>query len=266
MDHLPEDEAPAAQPVRPMHGAEKQVECPEHGQFTSRNFMGRIWSRCPACTQAAEAEAEAQRQREAAELAARRHAGMLSSSRIPLRFHGRSFENFEADTDAKRHALTVARDFAERFSEMSRKGSGLIFSGRPGTGKSHLAGAILQAVLSPDVRYATCMDLIRAVRETWRRDSEKSESQILTYFERLDLLVIDEVGMQYGTDGEQTILFDVLDRRYREVRPTILLTNQDKDGFAAFVGERTFDRLKETCRWVPFDWESYRPAARRAAA
>ena len=72
--------------------------------------------------------------------------------------------------------------------------------------------------------------------------------------------------MQYGTDGEQTIVFDVLDRRYREVRPTLILTNQDKAGLKAFVGERTFDRLVETCRWVPFDWPSYRPQARREAA
>jgi DNA replication protein DnaC len=109
------------------------------------------------------------------------------------------------------------------------------------------------------------MDLIRSVRETWRRDCEKTETQVLNYLQYLDLLVIDEVGVQYGTDGEQTVIFDVLDRRYREMRPTVILTNQDKDGFKGFVGDRTFDRLAETARWVPFDWQSYRPTARRAA-
>ena len=59
--------------------------------------------------------------------------------------------------------------------------------------------------------------------------------------------------MQYGTDGEQTILFDVQDRRYRERMPTILLTNQDKDGFKGFVGERSFDWLIESCQWIPCD-------------
>ena len=84
---------------------------------------------------------------------------------------------------------------------------------KPGNGKTHLAAAILQAVLTPEVRYTTALDLVRAVRDTWRRDSDRSELQLLSYLERLDLLVIDEIGMQYGTDGEQTILFDVLDRR-----------------------------------------------------
>jgi DNA replication protein DnaC len=245
---------------------ERAASCLEHGDYTSRNIFGRIWSRCPACEEAKAKEdraAEAEQKRRDAE---ERHSRMLASAMIPTRFIGRTFDNFVADTDEKRHALTVTRDFAENFAEHSRKGSGLILAGKPGTGKSHLAGAVLQSLLSPDVRYVTCMDLIRMIRETWRRDSEKSETQVLRYLTDLDLLVIDEVGVQYGTDSEQNIVFDVLDGRYRDVKPTILLTNQNSAGFKQFVGERTFDRLAETCRWVPFPWESYRPTARRAGA
>jgi len=241
-------------------GAEvRPAVCPEHGEFESRLIVGRIWSRCPECAEAAAAE---ERAKQAAD-EERYRRRMLEDAAIPARFIGRSFDNFVADTDGKRHALTVTRDFAESFADYARKGSGLILSGLPGTGKSHLAGAILQALLPRDVRYMTCLDLIRSIRETWRKDSEKTEGQVLRHLERLDLLAIDEVGVQYGTDGEQTVLFEVLDRRYREVRPTILLTNQDKAGFKGYVGERTFARLAETCRWIPFDWPSYRPQARK---
>lgn len=245
---------------------ERDGLCPQHGAYRSRVLVpGRgIWSMCPSCV-SQELE-DGKRERKAREelAAAKRHADMLDLARIPERFRGRSFENFVAESASQRHALATCRDFAEGFGEHTR-GSGLILAGKPGTGKSHLGAAILQAIASTEIRYATCMDLIRSVRDTWRSDSERTEMQLLRYFERLELLVIDEVGMQYGTDGEQTILFDVLDRRYREVRSTVLLTNQDKTGFKATVGERTFDRLSETCRWVPFDWESYRPTARRAA-
>jgi DNA replication protein DnaC len=54
----------------------------------------------------------------------------------------------------------------------------------------------------------------------------------------------------------------VLDRRYRQMRPTIFITNQDREGFKTFIGERAYDRLKQTARWVTFDWASFRPQAR----
>lgn len=246
--------------------ATREAQCPEHGRFESRNILRNIWSKCPACEDAARREREEVERREAAERAARRHRAMLEEAAVPPRFIGRGFDNFTVDTDAKRHALTVCRDFAEGFKDHAKRGSGLILAGLPGTGKSHLAAAILQHLLSRhEVAYTTCLDMIRAVRDTWRRDSERSETQVLRHLQQLDLLVIDEVGVQYGTDGEQTIVFDVLDRRYRDVRPTVILTNQDRAGFAGFIGERTFDRLKETSRWIPFDWPSYRPTARAPA-
>lgn len=244
---------------------ERPAVCPQHGNYLARNLLTTVWSTCPACNAELLASDNERARVEAIAREDRRQAALLSGSRIPQRFVGRSFENFRVSTDAQRQALSIARDFAEDFEAHAKRGAGLVFAGGPGTGKSHLAGAILQAVMRPGVRYVTCMDMIRSVRETWRRDSKVSESEVLDLLEGLDLLVIDEVGMQYGTEGEQNILFDVLDRRYREVRPVIVLTNQDKAGFKGYVGERTFDRLSETARWVPFDWASYRPTARKAA-
>lgn len=252
---------PAARAAMP----EREAACPEHGAYLSRNLIGRVWSACPRCEDARSDAQAAERNRQAQEAAEAAHRRMFDAVRIPTRFAGRTFENFHAATDEQRQALTACRDFAENFAEHAKRGASLILSGKPGTGKSHLAAAILKAILRDGIRYVTCLDMIRTVRETWRRDSERTESELLGYLESLDLLVIDEVGMQYGTDGEQTILFDVLDRRYRELKATVLITNQDKDGFKGFVGERTYDRLRETSKWIAFDWPSYRPQARREA-
>ena len=66
--------------------------------------------------------------------------------------------------------------------------------------------------------------------------------------------------MQYGTEAEQVSLFDIIDKRYRDLMPTILLTNQGKAGLKTFLGDRSFDRLREGGIWVPFDWASQRGA------
>jgi len=251
---------------------QRNAECPSHGAFTSTGFKvpglsREIWSQCSACA----AEEAAQRQREEAAAALQRQRAAreaaIGEADIPQRFQARDFDAFNADSDDKRRALTIARDFAEQFDANHHKGAGLVFAGLPGTGKSHLAAAIMLALVGRyAVRYTTCMSLIRMVRDTWRRDSEVSERQIMRLLcDEVDLLVIDEVGAQYGTDGEQNLLFEVMDRRYSGMRPTILLTNQDKEGLKTFVGDRVYDRLRETSRWVAFDWPSYRPTARAQA-
>jgi len=246
---------------------DREAHCERHGPYVSMHVYRSIWSKCPACAAAAKAQREADEERERVERRREHLADMLQASAIPARFVARTFDGFVAPTPDHQHALTVCRDYAEQFDAFARRGAGLVLSGMPGTGKSHLAAAILQALIERrSVRYTTCMDMIRAVRETWRRDADRTETQVLNALQRLDLLAIDEVGMQYGTESEQTILFDVLDRRYREVKPTIVLTNQDQRGLREFVGDRTFDRLAETCRWVPFDWPSYRSQARKEAA
>lgn len=99
---------------------------------------------------------------------------------------------------------------------------------------------------------------IRMVRATWRRDSRQSEQEVIDTLCALDLLVIDEVGVQRGTDDEQIILFDVIDRRYADLRPTIIITNLNGAAFAEVIGPRIMDRLRERAVFVPFNWASYR--------
>lgn len=240
--------------------------CEEHGAFTATGTrLGKreIWTSCPNCRGAclaARGQAEAQA---LAERALMHMKSLLGEAAIPKRFLARSLENFHATTSAQLAAHKIAREFAENFNVHAERGTSLVFSGLPGTGKSHLATAVLQAILPGHCGlYTTASNVIRAIRGTWRKDSERSESQVINAYSDTPLLVLDEIGMGYETDGERVILFDVLDRRYREQRPTILLTNLDRAGFKAFIGERIYDRLSETARWVPFDWESFRSKAR----
>ncbi len=244
-----------------------QISCPRHGEYmaTGTRLTTRdVWSICPTCEldrKQKDLEENLRRQalREAGETASR-----IERAGIPQRFIGRTLQTFKAVTTEQQHAFRVAMDFASAFEGHYRKGSWLVFSGLPGTGKSHLAAGILQAIMPAYVgRYYTCMEVIQLIRSTWRKGSESSEVDVLAELSRVPLLVIDEIGMQYGTEGEKNHLFDVLDRRYRDMMPSILLTNQDKDGFREYVGDRIYDRMTECARWVPFTWDSYRPIARR---
>lgn len=245
----------------------KQLTCGKHGDFFSvgkKLAKREVWSTCEGCREDSR-QAEIREARDARERAATaNHLNMLACAAIPARFASRTLDNFNAVTPDQVKALQVSREFSGNWQDTCKRGAWLVFSGLPGTGKSHLAIAVLQAVMPGVVgRYMTCMELIQTIRATWRKDSEDSETELLNMLTGIPLLVLDEIGVQYGTESEQHHLFDVLDRRYREMKPTILLTNQNKEGFKQFVGDRVYDRMTEVARWVPFEWGSYRVQARK---
>lgn len=241
--------------------------CPEHGPFAELggSLTGRTdrirWFGCPACSKARQAE-EAEQQRKADETARQaRIEKRLQQAGVPLAFRGRTFDNYEAEHPEQQRILEIARHYADAFwSEHIRTGGSLVFGGKPGTGKSHLGLAIAQQVMQRGTAmYLDASTLVRRVRATWSRDSETSEETVLDQLGRvLDLLVIDEIGMTVGTENEQQILFDVLNRRYRELRPVILLTNLSGKELTDMLGERTIDRLKERATFLAFNWDSYR--------
>jgi DNA replication protein DnaC len=246
--------------------------CERHGEYESRLlYAGKHQDYRTGCAQcAAESRAAAEAKRiadEAQAEIARKQATLtrrLDRACIPARFAGRSFANFIADSEPKIAALQAAQHFAETFAERKAEGSSLVFSGRPGTGKSHLACSIARAVIDGGCTalYATARDIIRMLRQTWERDAERTESDVLADLVRVDLLIVDELGVGFGSDAEKLQFFDVLDGRYREQRPIVVLTNLDRAGLSAFIGQRAYDRLREAGTWVPFDWDSYRGRAK----
>lgn len=244
-------------PTRPGH-------CEKHGDFTQQGIelFGKItWRHCPACTKEEVAAEEARRAEEQARAERDRQAMIeirFKTAGIPARFRDRTLANYHATTPEQIKALEAATEFLANFAHHRKVGTSPVFSGNPGTGKSHLAIAILKEVMATGTgMYLNVLDMVRIVRDTWKRTGP-SETDVLNMLGTLDLLVLDEVGVQYGTEGEQVILFDVLNRRYRDCRPTILLTNLKAKEFEEYVGPRVFDRLKEGGVWQRFSWESFR--------
>lgn len=115
-------------------------------------------------------------------------------------------------------------------------------------GKTLLGCAIAESLRrnGRSIRYVTVAELIRAIRAPWnKRDSRETVDEILQHFMEVDLLVLDEVGLQSGTDNELTQLTEVLDLRYREMKPTLVISNCTREELNMFLGERSVDRLRE---------------------
>jgi DNA replication protein DnaC len=101
------------------------------------------------------------------------------------------------------------------------------------------------------------------VKETWGGRSKRAEQEVLDRFSNVDLLVIDEIGVQFETKTEENILFEIINERHESMKATILISNLDYVGFKKIIGERLNDRLFEDWRILEFNWESYRKWKRR---
>lgn len=236
------------------------VQCEEHGEHVLRYVWvgGRRYSppaACPRCKADREArEAEA------------RTAPTSRFETIPPRFADATFSSFVPPHDAAAEVLRRCKDYARDFEEVRQRGSCLVLIGNVGTGKTHLAHAIARAVRRQGYRalYATAADIVTAIRDTWgNRGDGTRESEVLAQFAEADLLVMDEVGRQLGTRGEEVHLFQVLDKRYEAKLPTVVMSNFALPAVKEFLSEAGFDRLRGNGGQVlTFGWDSQRSTLR----
>ncbi|MHC5536681.1 ATP-binding protein [Singulisphaera rosea] len=252
---------------------EIDFDCPAHGIQKSVIFrlFSDGWSEpscgiCSAEREAAEKRAEAEKSmRDADEARKRAIASSLRQAAIPPRFVGREFDSYTTTEAGAKKAHETCREYAERFPAHLTGGVSLILCGNAGTGKTHLACAIAQRVILEHAKTAVYMTVGRAfrmVKDTYRRDSERSEQEAISFFSKPDLLVLDEIGVQYGSDAEKNILFEIVNERYEALRPTILISNLALPALTEYAGERVIDRMKENGgKLVVFDWKSRRGVA-----
>jgi len=181
-------------------------------------------------------------------------------SGIPFRYRKAELADMLVETPAQAEILRVAKSFVESGGVNP---SGLICIGTLGSGKTHLANAVANAFLRSGkrqtVRYITPAGLTRHLRSSWHSKTE-TEEQAFNRLAKTNLVILDELGAQAGTDAELATLTSLLDARYGAQKPTILIGNLTMPELAALLGERILDRLKQGATVLPFDWPSRRPS------
>ena len=168
-----------------------------------------------------------------------------------------SFANYQVQNDGQRYALSQAKSIADELMTGCTK---FAFSGKPGTGKNHLAAAIGNRLLKDGqtVIVVTVADVMSALHASY--DDGQSGEKFLRELCQVDLLVLDEIGIQRETKNEQVVLHQIVDRRTASMRSVGMLTNLNYEAMKTLLGERVMDRMTMNGgRWVNFNWESWRP-------
>ncbi len=190
---------------------------------------------------------------------------LLKNSMLKKRFVQKTFDSFipyGKEKAKQSRVLSIVREFAANFRHHREAGTWLLFMGNVGTGKGHLSAAIINEIVKSgfSALYTKMPRLLREIKDTFNHNSEITQGEIICQIEKVDLLVIDEVGIQFGTDTERMIIYEILDSRYEDMMPTILTTNvKEIKTLEKLLGERIIDRFYEgESKILLFDWESYR--------
>lgn len=141
----------------------------------------------------------------------------------------------------------IARKYAANFDAMRSQGTGLLLCGSVGTGKSFLAAAIANELISQGT---PC--LMTNFSRIISRISEKfgGDQKYLDNLNRFDLLIIDDLGAERDSEYTWEKVMNVIDARYRAGLPLIVTTNLNpKDLYdpSDIRRQRVFSRLKEMC-------------------
>lgn len=176
-----------------------------------------------------------------------------------------TFERFQATSDNVRNK-TICEKYAREFDRMKEKNQGLLMLGNPGTGKTFSASCIANYLINQKRRVimTSFVKLISIIQN----GSKETEQEIIEKLNSAELLIIDDLGAERGTDYAIERVYNIVDSRYRSRKPLVLTTNlslQEMKETSDIRLARIYDRVFEICYPMQFTGKSMRhqEAARR---
>ena len=137
----------------------------------------------------------------------------------------------------------------------------IVFLGSSGVGKTHLSISI--GIEAARQRYSTyfikCSNLLENLKKA--QDENRLEAR-LKHYASYRLLIIDELGYLPISEGDERLLFQLIDRRY-EKKSTIVSTNinfSDWEGifYDIRIANAILDRILHHCSVIQILGDSYR--------
>lgn len=177
---------------------------------------------------------------------------LMTNSLMDKKFRESTFKNWDFTKGSKKMYI-FGKGYADNFKNCKESELGLLIYGEPGNGKTYLASAIANELLIKFVP-TICVSiggLLDRIQQTYNRWGKEAQSDVIRGICNADLLVIDDLGTELHTDWSRTMIYNIIDSRYRTKLPLIITSNlkiniQEKNGVLAdLYDRRTESRLLE---------------------
>ena len=143
----------------------------------------------------------------------------------------------------------ICKKFAQNFT---RSAGSLLFSGATGLGKTFLSACIARQVADRgfSVMYETAIRIFSDFEDEKFGDGEPT-GQTRRYFD-CDLLIIDDLGTEMTTQFTISVLYNIVNTRMMEEKPTIISTNLLPDMLEKRYSPQIASRVTGTYRLIKF--------------
>lgn len=183
-------------------------------------------------------------------------------SGIEKKFRWKFMGDFDIKNKLSNDAKVEAFNIVKNFPNIKK---GLYLWGNPGTGKTMLSAIILTELICRNAVNGRFIKISRnflgLLKETFNTSSDNygQSGKIERELQEVDILVIDDFGVQRDSMWEQETLYNLVDARYENEKFTIFTSNNNPLTTLKNLSEgRILSRLKEMCRIMELSGEDQR--------
>ena len=230
----------------------------------NKQFLAHINCRCER------KKLEIQRENELKQEKLAKIAELKNLSLISKRYENVSFESTKNGHNSSfDKAFERCKRYCENHQKVYENGNGIYLFGAKGSGKTHVTACIANELLKKCVPVlpTNLFEISKAIKSTFQNSFHESEQEFFERFEKVSFLIFDDLGVETFTKNDrdtwlQTLLFDLINRRYNAKKPTIFSSNYSLNELVNLRGiaDRTVDRISEMTSGAvfKFDGESMR--------
>lgn len=192
---------------------------------------------------------------------------LLDYSNLGERFFDKTFESYQVNNNNVK-AFETAKRFMQNFETANSRGTGIIFYGSYGVGKTHLACSIANELIKmqKSVIFGSTIKLFGIIKKSYNNGIEEDESKIISEFIDCDVLIIDDLGKERPSEWVLEKLYYIINERYEHNKPIIITTNFSENQLIdIFTVEKNkssieaiISRLKEICLSIEIFDNDYR--------
>ena len=199
---------------------------------------------------------------------------LRGASLLGDRYKDTTFDKTDLDrpTDFQK-AFQRCRKYCQIPDQALENGYGMYIYGDSGTGKTHLTACMCNELMSHmhQCLFTNFFEISKLIRSTWNGNTASED--VIRRICEVDFLFLDDLGTEMVTkNGEDNWLqgqvFDIINKRYNNRKPTIFSSNYSMNELITDRGlmKKTVDRIGEmSTAMIKLSGDSYRRKGKQGA-